>query len=172
MQIGVPRETGAGETRVAATPETVKKLTALGHTVRVESQAGAAASAIDAAYSAVGAEITDRAGAFGCEVVLKVRAPNADEAIGDERRRRFLEHLARDRVEQRFAGLEVARRVVDAQARGGLFLDDEVLVVGAAGALPADDGGDRDARLPALSHAANASAASLRCHGRAAAFFL
>ena len=79
MQIGVPRETGAGETRVAATPETVKKLTALGHTVRVESQAGAAASAIDSAYSAVGAEITDRAGAFGCEVVLKVRAPNADE---------------------------------------------------------------------------------------------
>ena len=79
MQIGVPRETAAGETRVAATPETVKKLTALGHTVRVESQAGAAASAIDSAYSAVGAEITDRAGAFGCELVLKVRAPNADE---------------------------------------------------------------------------------------------
>src|SRR6185437_14159290 len=79
MQIGVPRETAAGETRVAATPETVKKLTALGHTVRVESGAGVAASAIDSAYSAVGAEITDRAGAFGCELVLKVRAPNADE---------------------------------------------------------------------------------------------
>ena len=79
MQIGVPRETAAGETRVAATPETVKKLAALGHTVRVESQAGVAASAIDSAYSAVGAEITDRAGAFGCELVLKVRAPNADE---------------------------------------------------------------------------------------------
>ena len=79
MQIGVPRETAAGETRVAATPETVKKLAALGHTVRVESGAGVAASAIDAAYRAVGAEITDRAGAFGCELVLKVRAPNADE---------------------------------------------------------------------------------------------
>jgi NAD(P) transhydrogenase subunit alpha len=79
MQIGVPRETAAGETRVAATPETVKKLAALGHTVRVESGAGVAASAIDSAYSAVGAEVTDRAGAFGCEVVLKVRAPNADE---------------------------------------------------------------------------------------------
>jgi len=79
MQIGVPRETAAGETRVAATPETAKKLAALGHTVRVESGAGVAASAIDAAYSAVGAEITDRAGAFGCELVLKVRSPNADE---------------------------------------------------------------------------------------------
>src|SRR4051794_9454684 len=79
MLIGVPRETAAGETRVAATPETAKKLTALGHTLRVESGAGVAASAIDAAYGAVGAEITDRAGAFACDLVVKVRAPSADE---------------------------------------------------------------------------------------------
>ena len=79
MLIGVPRETAAGETRVAATPETTKKLAALGHTLRVESGAGVAASAIDAAYSAAGAEITDRAGAFGCDLVVKVRAPSADE---------------------------------------------------------------------------------------------
>src|SRR5438477_4401237 len=79
MLIGVPRETAAGETRVAATPETTKKLTAQGHTIRVESGAGVAASAIDAAYSAVGAEITDRPGAFACDLVLKVRAPGADE---------------------------------------------------------------------------------------------
>ncbi|MGZ5217299.1 MAG: Re/Si-specific NAD(P)(+) transhydrogenase subunit alpha [Caldimonas sp.] len=79
MLIGVPRETAAGETRVAATPETAKKLAALGHTLKVESGAGVAASAIDAAYSAAGAEITDRAGAFGCDLVVKVRAPNADE---------------------------------------------------------------------------------------------
>ena len=79
MLIGVPLETAAGETRVAVTPETAKKLKAQGHTVRVQSGAGVAASATDAAYEAAGAEITDRAGAFGCELVLKVRSPDPDE---------------------------------------------------------------------------------------------
>ncbi|MDE2159045.1 MAG: NAD(P)(+) transhydrogenase (Re/Si-specific) subunit alpha, partial [Burkholderiales bacterium] len=79
MLIGVPLETAAGETRVAVTPETAKKLKAQGHTVRVQSGAGVAASATDAAYTAVGAEITDRAGALGCDLVLKVRSPDADE---------------------------------------------------------------------------------------------
>jgi NAD(P) transhydrogenase subunit alpha len=79
MLIGVPLETVAGETRVAVTPETAKKLKAQGHTVRVQSGAGVAASTTDSAYEAVGAEITDRAGAFGCELVLKVRSPQADE---------------------------------------------------------------------------------------------
>ncbi len=79
MLIGVPLETAAGETRVAVTPETAKKLKAQGHTVRVQSGAGVAASATDAAYEAAGADITDRAGAFACELVLKVRSPDADE---------------------------------------------------------------------------------------------
>ena len=79
MLIGVPLETAAGETRVAVTPETAKKLKALGHTLRIQSGAGVAASATDEAYTAVGAEITDAAGAFGCELVLKVRAPDASE---------------------------------------------------------------------------------------------
>ena len=79
MQIGVPRETVAGETRVAATPETVKKLAAQGHALRVESGAGTAAAATDAAYAAAGAEIVDRAAAFGAPLVLKVRAPSAEE---------------------------------------------------------------------------------------------
>jgi len=79
MLIGVPRETAAGETRVAVTPETAKKLVAQGHTVRVESGAGVAASVTDAAYVAAGAESTERAGAFGCDLVLKVRSPNAEE---------------------------------------------------------------------------------------------
>jgi H+-translocating NAD(P) transhydrogenase subunit alpha len=79
MLIGVPLETAAGETRVAVTPETVKKLKAQGHTVRVQSGAGVAASATDAAYEAAGAEITDRAGALACELVLKVKSPSADE---------------------------------------------------------------------------------------------
>jgi len=79
MLIGVPLETAAGETRVAATPETVKKLKAQGHVLRVQSGAGLAASVTDEAYAAAGAEIVDRAGAFGAELVLKVRAPSADE---------------------------------------------------------------------------------------------
>jgi H+-translocating NAD(P) transhydrogenase subunit alpha len=73
MQIGVPAETTVGETRVAVTPETAKKLKAQGHVVRVQSGAGIAASAPDDAYIAAGAEITDAAGAFGSELVLKVR---------------------------------------------------------------------------------------------------
>jgi len=79
MLIGIPLETAAGETRVAATPETVKKLKAQGHVVKVESGAGVAASATDEAYVAAGADITDRAGAFATELLLKVRSPSADE---------------------------------------------------------------------------------------------
>ncbi|MCA0213447.1 MAG: Re/Si-specific NAD(P)(+) transhydrogenase subunit alpha [Proteobacteria bacterium] len=73
MLIGVPAETTVGETRVAVTPETAKKLKSQGHTLRIQSGAGIAASATDEAYVAAGAEITDAAGAFGCELVLKVR---------------------------------------------------------------------------------------------------
>ncbi len=79
MLIGVPAETAAGERRVAVTPETAKKLKAQGHTVRLQGGAGLAASATDAAYEAVGAEITDAAGALHCELVLKVRAPSEAE---------------------------------------------------------------------------------------------
>ena len=79
MQIGVPAETIAGETRVAVTPETAKKYIAQGHTVRVQSGAGVSASATDTAYTAVGAEITDAAGALGCDLVLKVRSPDDSE---------------------------------------------------------------------------------------------
>ena len=79
MQIGVPLETLAGETRVAVTPETAKKLKALGHSVCVQAGAGVAASVTDAAYLAAGAEITTRAGALGADLVLKVRSPQADE---------------------------------------------------------------------------------------------
>ena len=75
MLIGVPAEITAGETRVAITPETAKKLKAQGHTIRVQSGAGVAASVPDEAYTAVGAEITDAAGAYGADIVLKVRCP-------------------------------------------------------------------------------------------------
>ena len=61
MHIGVPAETVAGETRVAATPETIKKIIAQGHTVSVQSGAGTAASVTDAAYAEAGAQLTDAA---------------------------------------------------------------------------------------------------------------
>jgi len=79
MQIGVPAETAAGETRVAVTPETVKKLIAQGHAVRVQAGAGVRASVTDDAFVAAGAEICDVAAAFGSPIVLKVVAPSAQE---------------------------------------------------------------------------------------------
>mgnify|MGYP000013170959 CR=1 FL=1 len=79
MLIGIPAETAAGETRVALTPETAKKLKIQGHTLRVQSGAGVAASVTDAAFEAAGAEVTDAAGAFACDLVLKVRTPSEAE---------------------------------------------------------------------------------------------
>ncbi|MEI6690111.1 MAG: Re/Si-specific NAD(P)(+) transhydrogenase subunit alpha [Thermoleophilia bacterium] len=79
MRIGVPAETRAGESRVAATPETVKKLVAAKHEVLVQAGAGVGASVPDAAYEAVGATIVDAAAAFAAEMVLKVRRPSPDE---------------------------------------------------------------------------------------------
>ncbi|MDM0051099.1 Re/Si-specific NAD(P)(+) transhydrogenase subunit alpha [Variovorax sp. J22R115] len=79
MLIGVPAETALGESRVAVTPETAKKLVAQGHVIRVQAGAGVAASVTDAAYEAAGAEITDQAGALGADLVLKVRTPFDNE---------------------------------------------------------------------------------------------
>ena len=79
MRIGVPLETRPGETRVAATPETVKKLISQGHSVLIQKGAGVQASQPDSAYEAVGATIGSAADAFGAEIVLKVRAPEMTE---------------------------------------------------------------------------------------------
>ncbi|MBM3346793.1 MAG: NAD(P)(+) transhydrogenase (Re/Si-specific) subunit alpha, partial [Betaproteobacteria bacterium] len=80
MQIGVPAETRPGEARVAATPETIKKLIAAGHKVLVQSGAGLAASMPDGEYATVGATIVGTAAeAFAAELVLKVRSPLAAE---------------------------------------------------------------------------------------------
>ncbi len=78
MRIGIPAETRPGETRVAATPETVKKL-AKHHEIVVQAGAGLSASITDDAFAQAGARIGTALEAFGCEVVLKVRAPGADE---------------------------------------------------------------------------------------------
>jgi NAD(P) transhydrogenase subunit alpha len=82
MQIGIPAEIRGGETRVAATPETVKKYTAKGvHKVLVQSGAGAGASIPDSAYQEAGAAIvTDVAELYAqAQIVLKVRGPEPDE---------------------------------------------------------------------------------------------
>ena len=76
--IGIVREP-AGEARVSATPATIASLGKLGHTVRVERGAGAAASYPDTEYEAAGAALVDRAGAWGSEVVLAITAPGAAE---------------------------------------------------------------------------------------------
>lgn len=82
MQIGIPAEIRDGETRVAATPETVKKFTAKGvHQVFVQSGAGAGASMPDSAYQEAGATIVaDAADLYAqSEIVLKVRGPDSAE---------------------------------------------------------------------------------------------
>ena len=79
MQIGVPAETREGETRVAATPETVRKLVAQGHGVTVQAGAGERAYFTDDAYLQAGAQIGDAAAAFGAPIVLKVASPSEAE---------------------------------------------------------------------------------------------
>jgi NAD(P) transhydrogenase subunit alpha len=80
--IGVPRETAAGEKRVATVPDVVEKLIKLGFRVAVQSGAGDAANFSDDVYRAVGAEIVgDAAGLWAkSDIVFKVRAPSAEEA--------------------------------------------------------------------------------------------
>jgi NAD(P) transhydrogenase subunit alpha len=77
MKIAVLRETANGERRVAATPDTAKKLIAAGNSVAVEAGAGAGASIPDAAFQAAGATVADRAGVLaGADVVLAVQGPD------------------------------------------------------------------------------------------------
>jgi len=79
MRLAVLKERQAGESRVAATPETVKKLIALGLEVAVEAGAGHASGFPDAEYTAAGAELAETATAAlkGAKIVFAVRAPEA-----------------------------------------------------------------------------------------------
>jgi H+-translocating NAD(P) transhydrogenase subunit alpha len=78
MKIAVPAEVEGGEPRVAATPETVKKLIALGAEVAVEPGAGLKSGILDADYTAAGASLNKDA-STSADVVLKVRRPQAGE---------------------------------------------------------------------------------------------
>jgi H+-translocating NAD(P) transhydrogenase subunit alpha len=80
----VPKEHAAGETRVAATPETVKKLAKLGFDVAVEAGAGAAAYFTDTAFAEAGANIVAdaKAGWSSADVVIKIGPPGRHPALG------------------------------------------------------------------------------------------
>ena len=84
MRVAVITETDPTEARDAATPETEKKLAALGATVVVQSGAGLASGVVDADYAAAGATLAGTAAEAlnGADVVLKVRRPNAAELGG------------------------------------------------------------------------------------------
>ena len=79
MKVGIPKERRAGETRVAATPETVKKLKGLGLDIVVEAGAGGASYFADQDYAAAGAEIGTAGAALGADIVLKVMRPTDEE---------------------------------------------------------------------------------------------
>ncbi len=83
MRIAILKEQAAGETRVAATPETVKKFIALGASVAVETGAGAHASITDAAFEEAGASVGKAADTVkGAHIVLGVQAPDASALTG------------------------------------------------------------------------------------------
>ncbi len=86
MLIGVPKETFAGEKRVAMTPETAAHVIKLGHTLCVESGAGEAANISDDLYRAADVEVLpDAASVYSqADVILKVRAPQIDASVGNE----------------------------------------------------------------------------------------
>jgi NAD(P) transhydrogenase alpha subunit len=79
LRIGVPRESRARETRVAATPATVTQLVALGYEVVVETGAGAGSSFPDEDYTAAGARVAPPEDAWAADVVLRVNAPSTEE---------------------------------------------------------------------------------------------
>ena len=83
MRIGVPKETAAGEHRVALVPEVVGKLKAKGLDVVVQGGAGSDALLPDSAFAEAGAQLTnDVAAVWDCEVVVKIAPPDPEEIRG------------------------------------------------------------------------------------------
>ena len=81
ITVGVPREAGSGETRVAATPDSVKRLLKCGFDVAIECGAGVAAGFPDRDYEAAGALVVQRSEAWSSHIVTKVAPPKDDEAL-------------------------------------------------------------------------------------------
>ncbi|HUF17437.1 MAG TPA: Re/Si-specific NAD(P)(+) transhydrogenase subunit alpha [Thermoanaerobaculia bacterium] len=103
----IPRETQPGETRVAATPDTVRRLLKGGYSVEVEKGAGVSASIDDEAYAAAGASLVEADRWSAADVVLKVAAPTVTEA----------EKMARGSLLIGFLAPNRNLEVVDALAR-------------------------------------------------------
>ena len=83
MKIGIVKEMAPDERRVSGTPETVKKFTALGATVAVETGAGLSAAISDADYVAMGATVADRAATVAdADIILGVQGPDAASLAG------------------------------------------------------------------------------------------
>lgn len=80
MKLGIPKETLAGERRLAMTPEVAQRLVKQGFEVLVESGAGETAHFSDTAFTEVGATLSDRAACLSADLILKVRRPTDEEA--------------------------------------------------------------------------------------------
>src|ERR687893_2369539 len=107
MKVGVPKETAAGETRVALVPEIVRKLTAKDFEVAVESGAGEGSMLSDALYEDAGATISDDV--WTADVVVKVAAPSSEE----------IAKLGKDTVLIGFLGPLSAPKTTQALAEAG-----------------------------------------------------
>ena len=96
MKIAIPKESRAGETRVSASPEVVKKLTGLGFDVIVETNAGAGASITDDDFKSAGATIAKDAESAlkSADMVLKIAAPSEDEVKKMKKGAVVIAHLA------------------------------------------------------------------------------
>jgi NAD(P) transhydrogenase subunit alpha len=107
MKVGVPKETAAGETRVALVPEIIRKLTAKDFEVEVESGAGEGSMLADALYEDAGATISDDV--WTADVVVKVAAPSEEE----------IAKLGKDTVLIGFLGPLSAPKTIQALAQAG-----------------------------------------------------
>lgn len=126
ITVGVPKETGAGETRVAATPDSVKRLVKYGFDIAIEEGAGRSAGFRDEDYDSVGAKVVSTKEAWGARLVAKVAPPTEHEAtvlqpgamlvslLEPFRNNHLLERFAREKVDA--LALEAIPRTSRAQA--------------------------------------------------------
>lgn len=105
MRVGVPKETRPDERRVAATPETVRKMIGAGADVVVERGAGLGAAASDEAYAGAGARAGPTEEAWSAELVLKVSPPTVEEAGRIAEGATLIGFVHPDRNEASFAAL-------------------------------------------------------------------
>lgn len=104
--LGIPKESAAGERRVALIPESVGRLVKAGVSVRVERSAGLAAGFSDSAYEAAGASLSDAASTLAADLVCKVQKPSASEASQMTRGAHLISLLAPSTSAESIAALD------------------------------------------------------------------